>query len=158
MGPWRASAIACSFLFHGSCGGKAVVDGERVGPQCAAAACDIPGVPATVDACTECVNEAICECGDLNPPSNWDLPADCDFGDGECNGRLPSNHACQVAAVGLVKCMLTDADCASLYFAAHPDSTRPLGMAFGLYRCAVCSACAAECEATPHFGVVCTLA
>ena len=164
----RLGAIALAAGLAGAltrCGGNVVVDptaSTDAGPMCAAAtaACDLPGQATSDDACSACVNQALCACQD-NPKTNW-LSHDCDITGETCSVHddPPQTHACQVVAVGMVKCMLHEPHeaCQAAYFAQSqsPEADDPLGMEFNLFGCAVCSACAGPCAAlSPDFGSVC---
>jgi hypothetical protein len=68
------------------------------------------------------------------------------------DGPDPGIHACQVAAVSIVRCTLgtTHEDCENKFFSNYPGNVSPIGMELGLYDCAVCSACAADCATAPE--------
>jgi hypothetical protein len=129
------------------------------GTSACSIAAGLPSDPANTNACTACVSESICGCDDLNS-QHWRVPTSCDAGEETCTadgGSLPSNHACQVAAVATVNCMVTRpaADCRSPVLSPNVGGILPIGMALALYDCAVCTACASECSGSPNFDAWC---
>jgi hypothetical protein len=162
---WRvALALISSSSLVSSCGGKelGIPATPDAMPACAAAssACDLPGGAPAQDACTECIDDAICQCKELNW-GTWNVPTDCETGSSVCTkDDVPTKtHACKVAAVEMVRCMLgkTHAACASLYFGSEPGPALidPIGMDFGLYDCVVCGTCAGPCAGAPERSTMC---
>jgi hypothetical protein len=166
--PWLRSVtlrLVSSGALVASCGGKELETAAALdaAPVCAAAssACELPGGAPPPDACTACVDEAICQCRALNW-NTWSVPTDCHAGGSVCtkDDAPTTTHACKVAAVEMVRCMLakTHADCASLYFGSDPDPALidPIGMDYGLYECAVCAGCSEPCASAPELDSACT--
>jgi hypothetical protein len=159
-----ALALISSCALFSSCGGREfdITPMPDAPPACAAAssACDLPGGAPPQDACTTCVDDAICQCKDLNWDT-WGVPTDCETGGSACTrDDVPTKtQACKVAAVEMVRCMLgkTHAACASSYFGSEPNPALidPIGMDFGLYGCAVCTTCAGPCAAAPELNTMC---
>jgi hypothetical protein len=165
--PWwgrAALTLVSSCALVCSCGGKEleITAEPDAAPACAAAsgACELPLGAAPQDACTACVDAAICQCRDLNW-GTWSVPTDCRTGGSLCtrDDTLTKTQACRVAAVEMVRCMLgkTHAECARLYFASEPDPAviDPIGMDFGLYGCAVCTECSGPCASAPERSTMC---
>jgi hypothetical protein len=161
-------ALVASCVLVWSCGGTelevtATPDATpEAAPACAAAssACELPGGAPPQDECTTCVNQAICECKDLNW-GTWNVPTTCETAGSVCmTGDVPTKTlACEVAATEVVRCMVgkTHAACASLYFGSDPNPKLmdPIGMDFGLYGCAVCAKCAGPCATAPELNTMC---
>lgn len=156
-----------------ACGGRLAIPAEDDSPRdaapdsppdasdaslCAPAAisCDLPRFTPSSDACFTCTSAALCECRSVPNSTPWPLPADCDPGDAGCTNAsaLISQHACQVGAVEMVKCLTSTPHtaCSELYADAHPGpgTIEPLGMEIALFRCTVCSACAEACAGSPN--------
>jgi hypothetical protein len=62
-----------------------------------------------------------------------------------------------MVAVGMVKCAVSSSfgACQAAYFAGHPERMDPVGLAFNLYDCAVCSQCAQPCANAHDFDLFC---
>jgi hypothetical protein len=144
-GPLFAVLVACG----GRTVSNEVPDAAEVGSPreagllCAADSteCALPGATLAPGACTYA---SLCACHDLSAQGR-DFPPSCVAAEDPCyeSAAMTTDPACQVAAVQMARCLITEPDmtCRSFYFMAHPAAqlVEPIGMEIALYQCAVCN-------------------